>query len=136
MRGYGFDQLLYGFTRYRSATSFGDPADCIVLTGYPKDYVTDFVASGHIYHAPMVRWALENEGACSWRRIREMLAADELSPRAKEVLAFKARYGINAGISISFGAVSAPSARFLTVRVCRRTMSTPFGTRMAPIFLS
>ena len=35
MASYGFDRLIYGFTRYRSGTSLGDPQDWVVLTNQP-----------------------------------------------------------------------------------------------------
>ena len=45
MAEYGFDRLLYGYTRYRTATSLGDPDDFVVLTNHDRSY-TDFFLGG------------------------------------------------------------------------------------------
>jgi len=63
MAEFGFDRLLYGFTRYRTSTSLGDPGDFIILTNHSRAYTDVFLDEGHYFHAPMVHWALENEGA-------------------------------------------------------------------------
>src|SRR6056297_393489 len=46
MTRFGFDRLLYGFTRFRTATSLGDPNDFIVLSNIGSDYVETFVQIG------------------------------------------------------------------------------------------
>jgi LuxR family transcriptional regulator len=66
MAEYGFDRILYGFSHFMSATSMGDPEDFIILTNHDRSYMDWFIGEGHFKHAPMVRWALANEGACSW----------------------------------------------------------------------
>ena len=76
MAGFGFDRLIYGFTRYRSGTSLGDPQDWIVLTNHSPAYMRPFIDDGLYFHAPMVRWALENDGACSWRWMEDMARRD------------------------------------------------------------
>ncbi|WP_347199983.1 autoinducer binding domain-containing protein, partial [Marivita sp.] len=63
MADFGFDRLLYGFTRFRTATSLGDPDDFIVLSNIDSGYVGPFINDGLYRSAPMVRWALENDGA-------------------------------------------------------------------------
>ena len=62
----GFDRLIYGFTRYRSGDALGDPQDWVVLTNHDDAYMDRFLGDGYIHSAPMVRWALANDGACSW----------------------------------------------------------------------
>lgn len=42
MNSYGFDRLLYGFTRYRSGKSLGDPEDYVVLTNHSEAYTSIF----------------------------------------------------------------------------------------------
>ena len=43
MDEYGFDRLIYGFTRYRSSSSLGDPEDFILLTNHDKAYTDVFL---------------------------------------------------------------------------------------------
>ena len=109
MAEYGFDRLIYGFTRYRSGTSLGDPEDFIILTNQPKHYMDVFMGEGHYLHAPMVKWALANEGACSWRILAEMNSNQVLSPAEMRVLEFNLSQGVQVGYTISFKSVSARS---------------------------
>jgi len=109
MADYGFDRLIYGFTRYRSGTSLGDPQDWIVLTNHSQDYMGPFIEDGLYYHAPMLRWAIENDGACSWRWMEEMARRDAFSPSELKVVEFNRRMGVTAGYTISFRSVSARS---------------------------
>ncbi|SHE55011.1 LuxR family transcriptional regulator [Loktanella atrilutea] len=107
MRSYGFDHLLYGCTRYRNRASLGDPLDWTVLTTYPDGFMRDYVGLGHIHHAPMIHWALNHPGEhISWQTIRDRVARDAMSPREMEVLAFNQRFGITAGVTISFHTTS------------------------------
>ena len=52
---YGFDRLIYGFTRYRTSTSLGDPEDFVILTNHSREYTDEFLGKGLYYHAPMVQ---------------------------------------------------------------------------------
>ena len=52
MDQYGFDRLIYGFTRFRSEHSFGDPEDFIVLSNHSQEYVDGFIDGGLYFHAP------------------------------------------------------------------------------------
>lgn len=106
MAEYGFDRLLYGFTRFRTATSLGDPADFLMLTNHDAAYTDVFVGKRLYHHAPMVRWALENDGVCSWRVLREMQLSGALTPQEKRVIEFNLSQGVQAGYSISFRSVS------------------------------
>lgn len=103
MAEYGFDRLIYGFTRYRSGGSIGDPLDWIVLTNHGPDYMKTWIDDGLYYHAPMLRWALENNGACSWRW---MAVPGNLTPEEQRVADFNRSMGVTAGYTISFRSVS------------------------------
>lgn len=103
MASYGFDRLIYGFTRYRSGTALGDPQDWVVLTNHGDEYMERFIGEGFIYHAPMVRWALENNGTCSWSWIGN---PDNLTPAEQRVAQFNRDMDVNAGYTISFRSVS------------------------------
>ena len=122
MAEYGFDRLLYGFTRYRTGTSLGDPEDFVILTNHAKDYTDVFLGEGHYNHAPMVKWALENEGAASWNLLGEMVRSSTLSPTEQRVMEFNHKMGVTAGYTISFKSVSARSKGAIAL-TARRGMS-------------
>jgi LuxR family transcriptional regulator len=109
MAEYGFDRLIYGFTHYRSETSLGDPNDFLILSTHDKEYIEAFINGGNYFHAPMVKWALENEGACSWRFMHELIAQDALTPNENRVVEFNQKMDVVAGYTISFKSVSARS---------------------------
>lgn len=115
MRSYGFDRLIYGFTRYLSTHSLGDPGDFVILSNHDRQYLDGFLTGGLYADAPMVRWALENEGACSWGALRREMIPTE--PEQK-VLAFNARMNVTAGYTVSFKTTSsrAKGAIALTAR--------------------
>ena len=115
MAKYGFDRLLYGYTRYRTGNSLGDPQDWVVLTNQSQSYMERFIDDGLCYHAPMLRWALENDGACSWSWMAE---PGNLTPSEMKVAAFNQEMGVTAGYTVSFRSVSVRSkgAMALTAR--------------------
>lgn len=105
MAEFGFDRLIYGFTRYRTATSLGDPDDFVLLTNHSAAYTDVFVGEGLYFHAPMVRWALDNDGACSWSVLQEMIDNGTLTPAQRKVVEFNQSHDVTAGYSISFKSV-------------------------------
>lgn len=107
MAGYGFDRLIYGATRFRTATSLGDAEDFVILTNHSNDYMDRFLNDGLYFHAPMVKWALEHEGPCSWSVLQEMARTGTLSAQERKVLDFNLSHQVTAGYSISFQSVSA-----------------------------
>jgi LuxR family transcriptional regulator len=109
MAEYGFDRLLYGFTRYRTSTSLGDPEDFVILTNHCREYTDGFLKHGLYRKAPMVRWALENDGACSWTVLNQRQRNDQITAEEKEVIGFNRSLGIEAGYTISFRSISARS---------------------------
>ena len=106
MRGYGFDRLIYGYTRYRTETSLGDPEDFVILTNHSADYVDGFLHQGLYFHAPMLHWALRNEGAGSWRHITALRATETMTPQERKDYEFNAKMGVTAGYTVSFHSVS------------------------------
>lgn len=109
MHGYGFDRLIYGFTRYRSGTSLGDPEDFALLTNHDKAYTDIFIGEQHYTRAPMVNWALANEGACSWKILAQMQRTQTLTNAERRVLEFNYSMGVTAGYTVSFKSVSVRS---------------------------
>ncbi len=106
MAGFGFDRLLYGFTRFRTAHSLGDPNDFIILSNIETGYVQRFIDGGLYRQAPMVRWALDNDGAASWTVLQMMMDTGTVTDAEREIMAFNAKHGITAGFSISFRTLS------------------------------
>ena len=104
MQEYGFDRLLYGFTRFRTANSFGDADDLLLLSNHDRDYISKFVDGRMYLHAPMVRWASEHTGSRSWAWWRENF--DHLTPQEQKVAEFNMSRGLNAGYTISFKGTS------------------------------
>ena len=102
MAAFGFDRLLYSYTRYRNGRSVGDPQDLIVLTNLPPAHVRPYLANGLYLQSPMIRWALENDGACSWAWLGEKASQGGLSPAELKVVQFNQRMGLTCGYTISF----------------------------------
>ncbi|CUH62849.1 Transcriptional activator protein LuxR [Thalassovita gelatinovora] len=106
MATYGFDRLLYGFTRYRTTNSLGDPEDFVILTNHDPAYTDVFMGQGLYFHAPMVKWVLENEGASSWNILRKMIDSGTLTHSERKVIEFNTSMNVLAGYSISFKSIS------------------------------
>jgi len=106
---FGFDRLIYGFTRYFTPTSLGNPDDFLILSNHEPAFIDKFIGDGLYRHSPMLHWARENEGACSWRLLTDMIEGDTLTDAEKRVIAFNAELGVTAGYTLSFKSVSARS---------------------------
>lgn len=96
----GFANVLYGFTRFHTSSGFGDNNDHLILTNFGPEYMRGYFDEGRFENGPMVRWALNNEGACSWRWIAEEY--DTLSPEEKDVVAFNRAHGVVAGYTVGY----------------------------------
>ncbi|MXQ07160.1 LuxR family transcriptional regulator [Alphaproteobacteria bacterium GH1-50] len=105
MSNFGFDRLLYGFTRFRTRTGIGNRDDMLVLTNHDDGYIRPFFDKAMFNRAPMTVWALENEGAMSWSYINRIEA--ELDEEQKQILEFNRAHGVIAGYTISFADSSA-----------------------------
>ncbi|GHG81056.1 helix-turn-helix transcriptional regulator [Pseudodonghicola xiamenensis] len=118
MADYGFDRLFYGYTRYRTETSLGDPEDFVILTNHGKAYVDGFLHQGLYFHAPMLHWALKNEGAGSWRRIAQLHAAEQMTPKARQVYEFNQLHGVTAGYTVSFHSATLRTKGAISLCAC------------------
>lgn len=107
MLKYGFDRLIYGYTRYNTATGFGDLQDVLLLSTQSPEYMDRFIGDGLYWNAPMVRWVRENVGVCSWRWMEENY--DSLTDAEHKVIEFNRKMNVTAGYSIAFPEVSARS---------------------------
>ncbi len=106
MAAFGFDRLLYSYTRYRNGRSVGDPQDLIVLTNLPPAHVRPYLGNGLYLQSPMIRWALENDGTCSWAWLGQKASRGEFSPAELKVVEFNRRMGLTCGYTISFRSLS------------------------------
>lgn len=106
MAEFGFDRLLYGFTRYKTERSLGDPQDWIVLTNHNSDYVDRFFNDGFVEKSPLVLWSKNSEGARSWRWMEELHESGRLTPEQERLYQFNRRMNVVAGMTISFSSVS------------------------------
>ncbi|MDE4132235.1 autoinducer binding domain-containing protein [Phaeobacter sp. QD34_3] len=107
MAEFEFDRLIYGYTRYKTETSLGDPDDFVILSNHSSEYLNGFLHKGLYSSAPMLRWALENEGAGSWRLIQKMLEDGKLGPESERMVEFNKKMNMQAGYTVSFYSTSA-----------------------------
>jgi len=103
----GFGLVNYGFTRFRSTRTIGDPDDALFLTTGSEAYAKGYFRNGFYAKTPAFRWAQNNEGACTWTWVREAMLAGKLSAEEIETVKYNVSMGITAGISISFPETSA-----------------------------
>jgi LuxR family transcriptional regulator len=68
---FGFDRLFYAFNAFRGAGLYDNPEDALLLTNMPSDYVEAYVGGGMFRDGVMLRWAVQNTGAASWRDVYE-----------------------------------------------------------------
>ncbi|WP_170459365.1 LuxR family transcriptional regulator [Ruegeria arenilitoris] len=121
MAKFGFDRLLYGHTQYRTQTSLGDPEDFVILTNHCKEYMDGFLRDGLYFHAPMLKWALDHEGAASWSMIREMMSSGTMTNEERKVYEFNRSKGITVGYTISFTSVSMRSKGAISLAALNRS---------------
>lgn len=105
MAAFGFDRMIYGFTRFQSGAQVTDLADVLILSNHAPDYIDPWLQQGYVHQSPMTRWALGQTGACSWRWIAEQEARGTLSDAERRTVAFNRRMDVTAGYTISFGAI-------------------------------
>lgn len=106
MATYGFDRIMYGFTRYRTSSGLGDPQDWVLLSTQSPEYMKVFFDEGLYFHAPMLQWALANNGACSWRWMMDMSRVENLTASERRVMEFNKSMDVTAGYTISFRSIS------------------------------
>lgn len=104
MQAYGFDRVLYGFTRQRSGSNLGNREDFVLLSNLGAEYLGPYLEDGLYFDGPMVRWSQNNTGACSWSWIRENYHL--LDPAEKRVVEFNHSHGVISGYTISFDDIS------------------------------
>ena len=108
-RAFGFARVNYGYTRFRHNRSIGDPDDAIYLSTADADYVRHYFRGGFYARTPVYRWAVNNEGACTWAWVQKAYDAGQLSPEEMDAVRQNAAMGVAAGIAISFPETSSRS---------------------------
>jgi LuxR family transcriptional regulator len=107
LSAYGFDRLIYGFTRFATPSGVGPLEDALFLTSHDKDYFERFIGDRMFLDAPLTRWVQENRsGSCSWGQIWKK--PQDLRPQEREVVAFNIAMGVTAGYTV---AIPTPSPR-------------------------
>lgn len=106
MGDFGFDRIVYGRTHYRSGTNLGDPMELLVLSNHDPSYIESFVYKERYLDAPMIHWAFDNDGSASWSRVQEMAEQGKLTEKELEVVEMNREYGVLAGYTISFPAIT------------------------------
>ena len=96
----GFTHMLYGFTRFHSDSGFGDDNDHLFLTNFGADYMKGYFLEGRYRNGPMVHWALNNVGTCSWNWINENF--DNFTAQEREVSLYNRSLGVTSGYTIAF----------------------------------
>ncbi|MCA8870216.1 MAG: LuxR family transcriptional regulator [Rhodobacteraceae bacterium] len=105
MSEYGFDRMIYGFSRFRTFGDFGDPSDAIILIKHDQEYVDRYFGESLYNHAPMTVWAANNTGVESWQWAWDRRKAGLTSEAENRVLDLNRKMGVLAGYSISFDSV-------------------------------
>lgn len=101
MKRYGFDRLLYGFSHFMTAKSIGPREDFLVLYSHSADYMRQLFGDEELYrHSPMLNWALNNTGSCSWGWVHDNI--NSLNAKEKIVHETNRALNVTAGYTISF----------------------------------
>lgn len=104
---YGFDQVLYAATQFRTLNDYGDLTDAVILSNYPSEYTQRFLGEEYYKNAPTVAWVSQNPGASiSWAVSHEAWRKGELTPAQIRVMELNVQYNIRNGITISFPRIS------------------------------
>ena len=85
MASFGFDRLIYGYTRFRTPNGLGNQDDMLILSNHSDAYIKGFFADGMFEDAPMTEWASRNEGVMSWSYLLENEA--QLTDTQRKILA-------------------------------------------------
>lgn len=101
MRGYGFDRLLYGLSRYRPDPGRHEVDDILFLSSFPKQLAVAFFRDHHLTNSPFRRWVMENDGAMSWSWVEAERAQGRLSKAEEASVAFCRANGVVAGYTLS-----------------------------------
>lgn len=106
MAEFGFDRLIYAFTRFKPPNSLGNVDDSLILSNHHPDYLKEYIGCEIYRAAPMVRWVADHVGAQSWNLIRERLQSSNIGVDERRAIELNRRFNVVAGYSIGFREVS------------------------------
>ncbi len=98
----GFQRVNYGFTRFRSLRSVGDPDDALFLSTCDSDYVNRYFRGKFFARTPVYHWAERNVGACTWAWVKVAALEGRLTHDELASVKENQRIGVTSGITISF----------------------------------
>ena len=99
---FGFGRANYGFTRFRSGRSMGDPDDALFLTTCDAGFVAHYFRDNFYSRTPIFKWCAHNVGACTWTWVKQAVEAGTLTEDEMQTLRQNAAIGVTAGLSFSF----------------------------------
>ena len=101
-RLFGFARANYGFTRFRSERTMGDPDDALFMTSCDAAFVAHYFRDNFYARTPIFKWCARNTGACTWTWVKAAMEAGRLSDDELATLRQNAIIGVTSGIAISF----------------------------------
>ncbi len=120
MESFGFDRLIYGVTHFMTANSIGPREDVMTLSSHDPEYMEHYYA-GELYRSsPMLLWAAENTGACSWSWVHENIG--RMDSNNRKVIELNQKMGVTAGYTLSFQETSRRSKGVIAL-TARRGLS-------------
>lgn len=105
----GFARVNYGYTRFRSTRSVGDPDDALFMSTCDPDYVSRYFRGKFFARTPLYHWSENNVGACTWAWVKTAALEGRLTPDELASVKENQKIGVTAGITISYPASSARS---------------------------
>ncbi|MCK0143612.1 LuxR family transcriptional regulator [Aliiroseovarius sp. F20344] len=100
MESYGFDRLIYGISHFMTPNSMGPREDVMTLSSHDPEYMEHYYGLELYRSSPMLLWASENTGSCSWSWVHKNM--DAMDEGNRKVLELNRQMGVTAGYTISF----------------------------------
>jgi DNA-binding CsgD family transcriptional regulator len=99
---HGFRRVNYGYTRFRSHNSVGDPDDALFLSTCGTDYVNRYFRGKFFARTPLYHWTESNVGACTWAWVKTAATEGRLTPDELASVKENQKIGVSSGVTISF----------------------------------
>ena len=103
----GLSRANYGYTHFRSETTYGDPEDALFLSSAGPEFEKHYFHNNFFLRSPLFRWSMANEGACTWAWVREAGRTGKLTADEESAVRQNMALGVTSGITISFPVTSA-----------------------------
>ena len=101
MLDFGFDRIVYGLSHFMTPNSIGPREDTLFLYSHPSEYMRLLYGKDELYrHSPMIEWAADNGGACSWAWVHDNIG--KVSELGQQVLDINRKMDVTSGYTISF----------------------------------